>query len=78
MAKTREELDAMLTQLEDDLPTLIQETEESDFMEAFAGQAEGIEDAAGPGAIGHVHSRINCMLDLRGLIPSDNEGEPCD
>jgi hypothetical protein len=78
MAKTRKELDAMLALLEDNLPTLLKESEESDFMEAFAGQAEVIEDAAGPDDIERVRVRINCMLGSRGLIPSDNEGEPCD
>jgi hypothetical protein len=55
-----------------------QGVDESDFMEAFAGQAEVIEDAASPDDIEHVRGRINCMLGSRGLIPSDNEGEPCD
>ena len=46
MTKTRKELDAMLIQLEDKLPTLLMESEESDFMEALAGETEVIEDAA--------------------------------
>jgi hypothetical protein len=78
MAKTRKELDEILAQLEYTLPTLLKESEESDFMEAFAGEAEVIEDAAGPDDIDHVRGRINCMLRSRGLIPSDNDGEPCD
>jgi hypothetical protein len=78
MAKNRKELDAMLAQLEDNLPNLLKESEESDFIGAFAGEAEVIEDAAGPDDIEHVRGRINGMLGSRGLISSDNEDEPCD
>ena len=77
MAKTRKELDAMLQELEDNLPKLLLETDEDDFMAAFAGQADIIEDSAGLTDIERVRGRINCMLSSRGLIPGDNEGEQC-
>lgn len=78
MKKPREELDAMLAQLEAALPKMIQSYPDGDIMEAFAGEAEVIEDSAGSEDIDHVRGRINCMLGSSGLIPSDNEGEPCD
>ena len=77
MAKTRKELDALLAALEASLPKLIQDAREEDFMEAFAGLADVIEESAGTADIEHVRGRINCMLSSRGLIPGDNEGEPC-
>jgi len=78
MAKTRNQLDAMLLHLEGQIPRMLKETDEDTFMETFDGEADVIEDAAGPRDINHVRGRINCMLSSRGLIPGDNEGEPCD
>jgi hypothetical protein len=77
MSKTLTELDAMLDTLEQHLPTIIKEhPDDADFWPAFAGEADVIEDSAGAHAA-HVRSRISCMLGSAGLIPSDNEGEPC-
>jgi len=75
MAKTRADLDGMLSELEIGLPRLLQETDEDSFMEAFAGEADAIEDLASPGDIAHVRGRINRMLSSRGLIPGDDDDE---
>lgn len=37
---------------------------------------EGIERDAGP-YVPHVRERFTCILGSLGLIPADNEGEPC-
>jgi hypothetical protein len=77
MSKTIAELDAMLATLETNLPKMINEyPDDGDFWSAFAGEADIIEDSAGEHAA-HVRSRIDCMLGSAGLIPSENEGEPC-
>jgi hypothetical protein len=75
--KTRAELDAELEALEVRLGTLVAELDESDVFDAFAGEAEAIEEAAGPEDAEHVRARLDCMLASQGLIPGDNEGEPC-
>lgn len=77
MAKTLAELDAMLDALQAGIPAMLEEYPDIDeFTMAFAGEADVIEDAAGEHAL-HVGSRITCMLGSAGIIPSDNEGEPC-
>lgn len=77
--KSREELDAMLAALEAEMPALIaKHAEEGDFdFCEFAGHADHIEDSAGPDDREYVHGKIQCLLGSAGLIPSDNEGEPC-
>ena len=73
--KTRAELDAALDKLEAALPAMIEQYDEATIMDAFAGEAEMIENEAGPRDIEHVFSRTQCMLRDAGLIPSDDE--PC-
>jgi hypothetical protein len=75
MAKTRQELDSAIDALERRLPAMLEETRPEDWMEAFAGEAEPIRDAAGPEDLAHVDSRIQCLLRDAGLIPGDDE--PC-
>jgi hypothetical protein len=75
--KSRADLDAELDALEARLATFIAELDESEIFDAFAGEAEVIEDAASEHDAGHVRARLNCMLASQGLIPGDNEGEPC-
>jgi hypothetical protein len=75
--KTRAELDAELEALEARLATFIAVLDESEVSEAFAGEAEAIEEAAGPEDAEHVRARLDCMLASQGLIPGDNEGESC-
>ncbi len=73
--KTRAELDAALDVLQQSLPTMLEQTRPEDWMEAFAGEAEPIRDAAGPDDIVHVNNRLQCILRDAGLIPGDDE--PC-
>jgi hypothetical protein len=75
--KPRAVLDSELDALELRLATFISELDESEVFDAFAGEAEVIEEAAGPEDAEHVRSRLDCMLASQGLIPGDNEGEPC-
>lgn len=78
MATTRADLDKRLDTLEAMLPELIQDNpDDGDFWAAFAGEADVIEDLAAPEDAAHVRGRLDCMLGSKGLIPSDNEGEPC-
>ena len=74
--KTRAELDAALADLESKLEAMIRDYPDSDLMDAFAGEAEAIEEATGPDDREHVNNRIQCMLRDAGLIPGDDE--PCD
>lgn len=77
--KTRAELDVMLAVLEAEMPALVaSHADEGDFdFCEFAGHADHIEDSAGPEDREYVHGKIQCLLGSAGLIPSDNEGEPC-
>jgi hypothetical protein len=73
--KSRAELDAELTQLEQWMPTMLAETDETSQMVAFAGRAELIEEATAPIDREHVWNRLQCMLRDAGLVPGDDE--PC-
>jgi hypothetical protein len=78
MATTRDELVRMLDELEAKLPGLIAEYEQDgDFWNAFAGEADVIQDSASADDAAYVSGRIDCMLGAQGLIPSENEGETC-
>ena len=71
MAKTREELDSILDELESELPGLLKDTEDQDdFWMAFTGLADAIEDDAAPEDLDYVRSRISAMLGSSGVIPS--------
>lgn len=72
---TRADLDYKLDLLRDAMPAFLRGTREEDQMEAFAGIADGIREAAGPEDQAHVWSRMQCILRDFGLIPSDEE--PC-
>lgn len=79
MPKTRQELDFMLQQLEDDLPRRIKAgEEEGDFdFNYFASAADYIVELAGDDDRSYVSGRIDCILGAAGLIPAENEGEQC-
>ena len=77
MFKPREELDQLLAELEAELPAIEAETSTEGFMVAFSREADLIMHAAGPDDLAHVRGRIDCILAARGLIPGENEGEPC-
>lgn len=75
--KTRAEIDAELARLEQVLPKLIDECEPDEVLEAFAAEAETLTEQAGADDVAHIQGRIDCMLASAGLIPGENEGEPC-
>lgn len=75
--KSRADIDAELTRLEQVLPKLIDECEPDEVLEAFAAEAETLTEQAGADDVAHIQGRIDCMLASAGLIPGDNEGEPC-
>lgn len=75
MKKNRAELDAELDRLAAGMPAMLERTQESDQMEAFAGLADEIRESAGSEDSSHVWSRLQCILRENGLIPGDDE--PC-
>ncbi len=75
MPKTRADLDAALEDLERRLPAMLEGTRPEDWLEAFAGEADPIRDAAGPEDLVHVDNRLQCILRDAGLVPGDDE--PC-
>ena len=79
MSKSRAQLDALLAGLEAAMPALLaRQAEDGDFdFNEFAGRADIIEDGAGPADLAYVKGRIQCLLGSAGVIPSENEGEPC-
>ncbi len=76
MNLTREALDQKLDALAAAMPQILADTTEEAHMDAFAGMADQITDAAGPEDADHVWSRLQCILRDNGLIPGDDE--PCD
>lgn len=71
--QTREQLDQRVETLRQHMPEILA-MEEKDQMEAFAGIADEILDAAGP-EHDHVWSQLQCILRDAGLVPGDDE--PC-
>lgn len=69
---------AALDALEAKLPKMAEEhPEDGDLLEAFAGEADCIEAAAPDADHDYVRGRLDCMLRNAGLIPGEEEGEPC-
>lgn len=58
MAKTLTELDAEPNALAAWIPAVLAETRQTNRLDAFAGRAELIRAAAGPGDGRHVHERV--------------------
>lgn len=74
--RTRAEIDTELARLEALLPAIVEQYGD-EWSEAFAGEAEKIESSVPAEHSAYVSGRISCMLASAGLIPGDNEGEPC-
>jgi len=69
---------AALDALEAKLPELSLQYEDDDELRtAFADEADVIEDRASVADYEFVRGRIDCMLKNLGLIPGEDEGEPC-
>ncbi|KRE90873.1 hypothetical protein ASG87_01670 [Frateuria sp. Soil773] len=67
MAKTREELQALLDTLREQVPALVREhTDEGDFWSNFAGASDFILDDAGPDDFEWALEQINAMLAANG------------
>lgn len=73
--KSRAELDAELDALAAWVPGMLAETDEASQMDAFAGRADEITDAAGPEDQPHVWGRLQQILAANCMVPAD-EG-PC-
>lgn len=75
--KTKADVDAELARLETLLPSLIAELPPEDVLGAFANEAEMLTELPPAGHEAYIRDRITCMLGSAGLIPSDNQDEPC-
>lgn len=73
MTADRATLDTRLDDLARDLPGILKQTEEFAKLDAFAGIADEIYEAAGPDDQAHVWSRLQCIQRDNGLIPGDEE-----
>ena len=71
---TRSELDALVDDLGQQLPDLI-DSGRPDLMEAFSDRSNAILALADPADRDQVWSKLQCLLRDAGLIPGD--GEPC-
>ena len=71
---TRDELDALVEDLGQQLPDLI-DSGRPDLMDAFSERADAILALADPADRDHVWSKLQCLLRDAGLIPGDEE--PC-
>ncbi|OJW42485.1 MAG: hypothetical protein BGO50_01760 [Rhodanobacter sp. 67-28] len=78
MAETRDELQALLKTLGDQMPVLVREhPDDGDFWANFAGASDFILDAAGPDDFDWVLEQINALLIANGkptedLAPTDD------
>lgn len=67
----------MLDQAEEQIARMVEERPGDPAVMATVHRLrEEIESGSGP-YLFHVRERFNCILGSLGLIPSDNEGEPC-
>jgi hypothetical protein len=79
MAKSREELDSLLDELERDLTMLMMDdTDHAGVWEVFAGQADAIEASAGAADVAHVRARTNRILGAQGILPPGSYDELAD
>ncbi|MBS0462270.1 MAG: hypothetical protein JSS41_07330 [Proteobacteria bacterium] len=70
MSKSRSELDSILDELEQELPTLLKDTEDQeDFLMAFTALSDAIEDSVDPEDLPYVRQRIDAMLAKHGVRP---------
>lgn len=75
---TRAQIEQELQRLEAAIPGLIAQYAPEDVLEAFAGEAEKLENETPAEDRGYVNARISCMLAAAGLIPGDLEdGQGC-
>lgn len=71
VSRTRSELDSILDELEQELPTLMKESEDQeDFLMAFTALSDAIEDSVEPEDLPYVRQRIDEMLARHGVKTS--------
>jgi hypothetical protein len=75
--RTLAQLDADLDALRQTLPEPGSEGERTFDFDAFQRKVDELVATAEPADQHHLRERAECMLGSAGLIPSDNEGEPC-
>ncbi len=74
--KSRAEIEQALRVFEDALPALANSLEPA-AIDSICRLAETLISSAAPSDLEFVRERLNCLLGSVGVIPSDNEGEPC-
>lgn len=76
MPKTRAELEEALRLLESNLVAMAELTDPAAHA-SIERECTALLHSAAPEDAEFVRERLNCMFGSAGLIPSDNEGEPC-
>ena len=76
MPRSRAELEEALQLLESNLVAMADITDPAAHA-SIERQSTELLQSAGPEDAEFVRERLNCMFGSAGLIPSDNEGEPC-
>jgi hypothetical protein len=75
----KDELDTQLDMTADLITRLVDaKPDDPGLLSTVAALQVALEEKAGPGLVDHVRERFQCLLGSLGLIPSDNEGEPCE
>ena len=72
--KTREQLEALLAELEEELPRIIDRVDPTDRYRAFAFEASCINEAAGPDDSAYVSRRIDSLILGYGLNARQGAG----
>lgn len=73
------ELDAQLDLTAELVERLVAaQPDDPGLMASVAALQVSLEERAGEEHVEHVRERFQCLLGSLGLIPSDNEGEPCE
>ena len=73
--KDRAAIDRELEAIAAWVPAMLAETDEADQMDAFAGRAEALVEAAGAEDASYIHERLQRILVENCMVPAD-EG-PC-
>lgn len=76
MPKSRAELEEALRLLESNLGAMAELTDPAPHA-SIERESIALLHSAAPEDAEFVRARLNCMFGSAGLIPSDNEGEPC-
>jgi hypothetical protein len=72
------ELDAQLDMTADLITRMVNaKPDDPDLLTMVAALQVSLEEKVGPALVDHIRARFQCLLGSLGLIPSDNEGEPC-